>query len=95
MSPGVGRGQQGHERTVATREAWDATRAGLLAREKEHTRRGDVLARERRELPWLPIERENVLATETGSARSPAARSSSSSASWSRPGGRRGASAAR
>src|SRR2546425_473118 len=38
---------------VASREEWLADRDALLAREKEHTRMGDDLARQRRELPWV------------------------------------------
>jgi predicted dithiol-disulfide oxidoreductase (DUF899 family) len=53
-------------RKVATREEWDAARAELLAREKEHTRRGDELARQRRELPWVPVEKEYTLQTMDG-----------------------------
>jgi predicted dithiol-disulfide oxidoreductase (DUF899 family) len=45
------------ERTIGTREEWEAARGELLAREKELTRMGDELARSRRELPWLPIEK--------------------------------------
>ena len=41
---------------VATRGAWQAAREALLAREKEHTRLGDELARARRDLPWVPVE---------------------------------------
>ena len=33
-------------------------REELLRLEKEHTRRGDDLARMRRELPWVPVEKE-------------------------------------
>jgi predicted dithiol-disulfide oxidoreductase (DUF899 family) len=36
---------------TGTREEWRAARARLLEREKEHTRRGDELARQRRDLP--------------------------------------------
>jgi predicted dithiol-disulfide oxidoreductase (DUF899 family) len=43
---------------VATREEWLAARNRLLAKEKELTRRGDQLAAERRDLPWVPIEKE-------------------------------------
>jgi predicted dithiol-disulfide oxidoreductase (DUF899 family) len=39
-------------------EEWAAARAELLAREKEHTRLGDELARQRRELPWVRVEKE-------------------------------------
>jgi predicted dithiol-disulfide oxidoreductase (DUF899 family) len=43
----------GHK--IGTREEWQAAREALLAREKEHTRVGDELARERRELPWVRL----------------------------------------
>ena len=43
---------------VVSREDWQATRDELLQREKEHTRMGDELARQRRELPWVAIEKE-------------------------------------
>ena len=42
---------------VGTREEWAAAREELLAREKEHTRLGDELARQRRELPWVRVEK--------------------------------------
>ena len=37
------------EHKIGTREKWAAAREELLAREKEHTRLGDELARQRRE----------------------------------------------
>src|SRR5438105_11185148 len=46
---------------VSTREQWEAARNALLAREKELTRLGDELARERRRLPWVPIEKDYTL----------------------------------
>jgi predicted dithiol-disulfide oxidoreductase (DUF899 family) len=42
---------------VVGREAWQAARDELLQREKEHTRVADELARQRRELPWVAIEK--------------------------------------
>ena len=51
---------------IGTREEWESARAALLAREKEHTRLGDELARERRELPWVPVETEYRFQTEGG-----------------------------
>ena len=51
---------------VGTREEWLAARKELLAREKEHTRRGDELARERRELPWVHVEKEYTFDTDDG-----------------------------
>ena len=41
---------------TGTRSEWLAARLELLAAEKEHTRRGDDLARRRQELPWVRIE---------------------------------------
>ena len=43
---------------VVGREEWQDARDELLLREKEHTRMADELARERRELPWVAIEKE-------------------------------------
>jgi predicted dithiol-disulfide oxidoreductase (DUF899 family) len=51
---------------VGTREEWLAARQGLLAEEKELTRRSDELARKRRELPWVPIEKDYSFETEAG-----------------------------
>ena len=51
---------------VGTREEWLAARNALLEREKELTRRGDELARERRELPWVPVEKEYSFETDDG-----------------------------
>jgi predicted dithiol-disulfide oxidoreductase (DUF899 family) len=41
------------EQRIATREEWLAAREQLLVREKEHTRLGDELARQRLDMPWL------------------------------------------
>ena len=54
------------EHKVGTREEWVAARAELLEREKEHTRIGDELARQRRELLWVPVEKEYAFRTEQG-----------------------------
>jgi predicted dithiol-disulfide oxidoreductase (DUF899 family) len=51
---------------IATREEWVAARKGLIAREKEHTRLGDELARRRRELPWVRVEKEYSFDTDDG-----------------------------
>ena len=51
---------------VGTREEWVAARAELLEREKAHTRVGDELARQRRELPWVPVEKQYTFQTEHG-----------------------------
>ena len=51
---------------VVTREEWQAARSELLAREKELTRRGDQLAAERRDLPWVPVGKEYRFDTDDG-----------------------------
>jgi predicted dithiol-disulfide oxidoreductase (DUF899 family) len=43
---------------VVGRAEWQAAREELLQREKEHTRMADELARQRRELPWVAIEKQ-------------------------------------
>jgi predicted dithiol-disulfide oxidoreductase (DUF899 family) len=47
-------------------EEWLAARTALLEREKEHTRMGDELAQQRRELPWVPVEKQYTLQTADG-----------------------------
>ena len=42
---------------IGTPEEHTAARLALLAAEKEHTRRGDELARQRRQLPWVRIDK--------------------------------------
>jgi predicted dithiol-disulfide oxidoreductase (DUF899 family) len=54
------------EHTIGTRAEWAAAREELLAREKEHTRLSDELARQRRELPWVKIEKDYRLDTDDG-----------------------------
>jgi predicted dithiol-disulfide oxidoreductase (DUF899 family) len=54
------------EHQVGTREEWLAARNALLEREKELTRRSDELARERRELPWVLVEKEYSFETDEG-----------------------------
>ena len=51
---------------IGTREQWLAARGELLAKEKELTRRSDQLAAERRDLPWVPIEKQYRFDTEAG-----------------------------
>jgi predicted dithiol-disulfide oxidoreductase (DUF899 family) len=52
--------------TIGTREEWAAAREELLAREKEHTRLGDELAQQRRELPWVLVDKEYRFDTDDG-----------------------------
>jgi predicted dithiol-disulfide oxidoreductase (DUF899 family) len=56
------------DHSTGTREEWLAARLELLEAEKEHTRRGDELARRRQELPWVPVEREYSFETDEGTA---------------------------
>jgi len=51
---------------TGTWEQWAAAREQLLAREKEHTRLGDELARQRRELPWVRVDKEYRFDTDVG-----------------------------
>jgi len=51
---------------VGTREEWLAARKRLLEHEKELTRRSDELARERQELPWVPVEEEYTFESNDG-----------------------------
>src|SRR5213082_268633 len=54
------------EHRIGTQEEWQAERDELLKEEKELTHRGDELARKRRELPWVPVEKEYRFETERG-----------------------------
>ena len=54
--------------TVGTRDEWLAARLELLEAEKELTRRSDELARRRRDLPWVPVEKDYRFETEDGEA---------------------------
>jgi predicted dithiol-disulfide oxidoreductase (DUF899 family) len=51
---------------IGTQEEWEAERDELLKEEKELTRRGDELARKRRELPWVPVGKDYRFETEEG-----------------------------
>jgi predicted dithiol-disulfide oxidoreductase (DUF899 family) len=51
---------------IATQEEWQAARAALLEREKAHTHMGDELARERRSLPWVRVDKDYTLQTADG-----------------------------
>jgi predicted dithiol-disulfide oxidoreductase (DUF899 family) len=51
-----------------TREEWLEARRVLLTEEKEHTRRGDELARKRQQLPWVRIEKDYTFDSDEGSA---------------------------
>lgn len=52
--------------TIGTRDAWRSARIELLAREKELNRLRDELAAARRELPWVPVEKNYEFDTTEG-----------------------------
>src|SRR3954453_23596883 len=54
------------EHRVGTQEEWQAEGDELLKKEKELTRLGDELAERRRELPWVPVEKDYSFETEGG-----------------------------
>ena len=51
---------------VVGRAEWQAARDELLQREKAHTRMGDELARQRRELPWVQVDKPYRFDTDDG-----------------------------
>ena len=53
---------------TGTPEEWLTARLELLQAEKELTRRSDEVARQRRELPWVRIDKEYVFETDEGKA---------------------------
>jgi predicted dithiol-disulfide oxidoreductase (DUF899 family) len=54
------------EHKVGTREEWQEARAALAERENEFAERGSELAQQRRELPWVPVEKQYSFETEDG-----------------------------
>jgi len=56
---------------TATREDWLAMRLELLKAEKDLTHRSDEVARKRRELPWVKIDKEYTFETGEGKASLP------------------------
>jgi predicted dithiol-disulfide oxidoreductase (DUF899 family) len=54
------------EHNIGTQEEWQEERDALLREEKELTRRNDELARKRRALPWVPVEKEYRFETTDG-----------------------------
>jgi predicted dithiol-disulfide oxidoreductase (DUF899 family) len=54
------------QQRIGTHEQWQAERDALLKEEKELTRRGDELAKKRRELPWVPVEKDYRFETDAG-----------------------------
>jgi predicted dithiol-disulfide oxidoreductase (DUF899 family) len=63
-----GGGEHMTEHATGTREEWLAARLELLEAEKELTRRGDELARQRQQLPWVRIDEDYRFDTDEGGA---------------------------
>jgi predicted dithiol-disulfide oxidoreductase (DUF899 family) len=53
---------------IVTRKEWLAERLALLEAEKDLTRRSDVLAEQRQELPWVRVEKDYRFDTDQGNA---------------------------
>jgi predicted dithiol-disulfide oxidoreductase (DUF899 family) len=51
---------------VVGRQEWQAAREVLLKREKDYTRLGDELARQRRQLPWVQVDKAYRFDTDHG-----------------------------
>jgi predicted dithiol-disulfide oxidoreductase (DUF899 family) len=56
------------QHAIVSREEWLAARKQHLAKEKELTRLRDKLSAERRELPWVKVEKEYVFDAPEGKA---------------------------
>jgi predicted dithiol-disulfide oxidoreductase (DUF899 family) len=54
------------EHRIGTQAEWQAERDELLKEEKKLTRGGDELARKRRELPWVAVEKDYRFETDHG-----------------------------
>src|SRR4051794_1818554 len=54
------------ESKIGTREEWQAARAELAKLESEHAELGQRVAEQRRQLPWVPVEKEYVFETQAG-----------------------------
>jgi predicted dithiol-disulfide oxidoreductase (DUF899 family) len=54
------------DHTVGTREEWQAARAELAKLESEHAEREREITEKRRELPWVPVEKEYEFHTSEG-----------------------------
>src|SRR5207248_11264024 len=67
-----GRGQrEGGPMKVGTEQEWQAARKELLVAERELEAHTDRVDEKRRELPWVPVEKEYEFATENGSRTLP------------------------
>jgi predicted dithiol-disulfide oxidoreductase (DUF899 family) len=56
---------------VGTEQEWQAARKELLAAEREFEAHAERVEEQRRELPWVPVEKQYTFATEEGSRTLP------------------------
>src|SRR5919206_935785 len=54
------------EHQIGTRDEWQAARAELARLEAEHAKLGQKVADQRRQLPWVPVEKEYEFDTSEG-----------------------------
>ena len=54
------------EHKIGTREEWQAARNQLAELEAEQAERDEEIKRKRRELPWVPVEKDYAFDTEDG-----------------------------
>src|SRR5213075_1910421 len=54
------------EHSTGTREEWQAARDELAKLEAEQAERNEEIKEKRRELPWVPVEKEYVFDTAEG-----------------------------
>jgi predicted dithiol-disulfide oxidoreductase (DUF899 family) len=54
------------EHKIGTREEWQAARDRLAKLEAEHAQRDEDIKQKRRELPWVPVEKEYQFDSEEG-----------------------------
>jgi predicted dithiol-disulfide oxidoreductase (DUF899 family) len=54
------------EQKIGTREEWQAARDELAKLEAEHAERNQEIKQKRRELPWVPVEKQYEFDTEDG-----------------------------
>jgi predicted dithiol-disulfide oxidoreductase (DUF899 family) len=54
------------QQPIVSRDEWLRARQELLVKEKDLTRMSDEVARQRQELPWVPVEKQYTLQTAGG-----------------------------
>ncbi len=58
--------QETNGHSTGTREEWQAARDELAKLEAEHAERNEEITQKRRELPWVPVEKEYEFETQDG-----------------------------